>query len=105
MLKINSICYFNPLSRYFVLAGLSPPLDVARGFPSPEVGGALIQKNCVYFVLKYGNNKEGNRKAYVLLGAVEKVKLTTRHVPSGMTPLLEKEGKVKIINVLTFSSF
>jgi hypothetical protein len=30
------------------------------------VGGALIQKNCVYFVLKYGNNKEGNRKEHVL---------------------------------------
>jgi hypothetical protein len=42
-----------------VSAGLSPN-------PSPEVGGALIQKNCVYFVLKYGNNKEGNRKEHVL---------------------------------------
>ena len=28
-----------------------------------------------------------------------------RHDPSGMTPLLEKEGKVLIYNTLTFSSF
>ena len=28
------------------------------------MGGASIQKNCVYFVLKYGNNKEGNRKEH-----------------------------------------
>jgi hypothetical protein len=38
MLKINSICYFNPLSQYFVSAGLSPN-------PSPEVGGALNPKH------------------------------------------------------------
>jgi hypothetical protein len=35
--------------RYFVLVGLSPN-------PSPEVGGALIQENYIYFVLKYGSN-------------------------------------------------
>jgi hypothetical protein len=62
MLKINSICYFNPLSRYFVSAGLSPNPPTSRGRLSPEVGGALIQKNFLYFVLKYGNNIEGNRK-------------------------------------------
>jgi hypothetical protein len=28
-----------------------------------------------------------------------------RHDPSGMTPLLEKEGKVLIYNTITFSSF
>ena len=43
MLKINSICYINPLSRYFVSAGLSPSRpDSYRELsgPSPEVGGA-----------------------------------------------------------------
>jgi len=52
MLKINLICLFDPLMRYFVSSGLSPN-------PSPEVGGALIQDKCVYFGWKYGNNKGG----------------------------------------------
>jgi hypothetical protein len=52
-LKINLICYFNPLSGYFVSASLSPN-------PSPEVGGALIQKNCVYFYLPPLTSGEGN---------------------------------------------
>jgi hypothetical protein len=39
------MCLFNSLSRYFVLAGLSPN-------PSPEVGGALIQDNFIYLGLK-----------------------------------------------------
>lgn len=41
----------NLFSHSFFSAGLSPPLDVARGFPSPDVGGALIQDNCEYFGL------------------------------------------------------
>jgi hypothetical protein len=49
MLKIDLICYFNPLSQDFMSDGLSPN-------PSPEVGGALIQDNHGYFGLKYGNN-------------------------------------------------
>jgi hypothetical protein len=51
-----------------VSEGLSPN-------PSPEVGGALIPENCVYFRLKYGIIKVGNRKEHVLLGAVEKVEI------------------------------
>ncbi len=36
---------------------------------------------------------------------LKKVGEPPRHDPSGMTPLLEKEGKVLIYNTITFSSF
>jgi hypothetical protein len=38
------------------------------------------------------------------LGLLKKWEQPPRHDPSGMTPLLKKEGKVMIINTLTFSS-
>jgi hypothetical protein len=41
---LGTLCqHLYSLSRYFVSTSLSPN-------PSPEVGGALIQKNCVYFI-------------------------------------------------------
>jgi hypothetical protein len=49
-----------------VSAGLSPNPPTSRGRLSPEIGEDLIQDNYVYFGLKYGNNKEGNRKEHVL---------------------------------------
>jgi hypothetical protein len=40
---------FDPLTRNFVSAGLSPNPPLKRGRLSPEVGMALIQDKCVYF--------------------------------------------------------
>jgi hypothetical protein len=36
------------------------------------------------------------------MGLLKKWEQPPRHDPSGMTPLLKKEGKVMIINTLTF---